>query len=318
MSVPPQPAEPPDASEDGEEDRRAVDFLAPALFAMIAAVLRTAERVTAAGVSGRDDPEAIHDFRVALRRLRTALRPARRPWGKRHLKEIAAELRRFAQATGAVRDEEVLRETLSALSLPARARAELDGWIARRARQERERRRGVVRLLRAPDAPGAAPSLHLALAHLERRLGARRDEDLAAGELAQAALRAAIEGVRALGEADPRDAAAMHALRIAWKRVRYTAELFGPLLGDGAIATAKVGARMQKRLGELHDLDEALLRIGRSRGLSEPARSAVARALRRARVHGAQRVRRDLRDELPHLFSGTGAEPALPAPAESR
>jgi CHAD domain-containing protein len=290
MSVPPQPEEPGD-------DRRAQDFLAPALFAMIAAARRTAERVTAAGASGRDDPEAIHDFRVALRRLRTALRPAKRLWGKRHVKEIGAELRRFAQATGALRDEEVLRETLSELALPARARTELDGWIARRARQERERRRSVVRLLRAQDAPGSAPSLSLALAHLERRLGVRRLEELSAGELAHAALGGALEGVRALRDADPRDPAAMHALRITFKRLRYTAELFAPLLGEGAAATAKFAARMQKRLGELHDLDEALARVARARGLSPAARSAVHRALVQVRAEKRERIRRDLAEE---------------------
>src|SRR6185312_2539616 len=62
--------------------QRAEDYLAPALFALVAAVRRQADRVAGGG----PDPDAIHDFRVALRRLRTVLRPARALYGERRLR----------------------------------------------------------------------------------------------------------------------------------------------------------------------------------------------------------------------------------------
>lgn len=292
-------ADPPPPAED--PGRQAHDFLAPALFAMVAEVRRTAARVVATGRrGGADDPEAIHDFRVALRRLRTVLRPARRVFGKRRLREIGAELRRFAQATGALRDEEVLRETLGALALTPRAQSELGAWLGQRARQERVRRRAVVALLAAPDGP-AGPSLSTALSHLERRLGRLRREDVGADELASAATTRAFAEVEALAPAPARDAAAMHALRIRFKRLRYTAELFGPTLGEPGPVIAKHAARMQKRLGELHDLDEALIRIGRSRALSAPAAAAVRRALFRARREVAARAARAVPDEVARI-----------------
>src|SRR5262249_31837913 len=39
----------------------------------------------ASGATGALDPEAVHDFRVALRRLRTLLRVARKVYGKKHM-----------------------------------------------------------------------------------------------------------------------------------------------------------------------------------------------------------------------------------------
>jgi CHAD domain-containing protein len=273
--------------EDGASAR---DFLAPVLSTLIAAVRREADRAS----SPEPDPEAIHDFRVALRRLRTALRPARRVFGKRRLRALGAELRRFAQATSALRDEEVLRETLAALELPARARPGLDAWLVQRARQERARRRRASVLIAGTGTAPGEPTLGEVLSRLERRLDRRRADKAAAGALAGAALDHAAAGVAALVGSRPSDAAAMHALRICYKRVRYTAELFAPVLGEGAGAAAKAAARMQKHLGELHDLDEALARIRRARSLPHSARSAVAAALRRARSARCASVRRDL------------------------
>jgi len=298
-----QEAAPPERAPDkparaGAQHAR--DFLAPALFALIAEVRRTQARVSATAGrrnGGANDPEAIHDFRVALRRLRTTLRPARRVFGKRRLREIGAGLRRFAQATGALRDEEVLRETLVALELPPRARAELAAWLVQRARQERVRRRAVVALLTAPDGPDG-PSLGTALAHLERRIGRRRHEEIGTLAMAEATAAAAFAGVEELASADPRDVAAMHALRIRFKRLRYSAELFAPALGERSAVVAKSAARMQKRLGELHDVDEALVRVGRSRGFSDTGAAAVHRALLRMRRDAADRAHRDLDEAL--------------------
>jgi CHAD domain-containing protein len=280
------------------EARRAHDMLAPELFALIGSARHASERVLATGKGEAGDPEAIHDLRVAIRRLRTALRPARRVYGKRRIREISSDLGRFAQATGALRDEEVLREILGALELPARARAELDAWLSQRSRQERSRRRAVVALIAARGEDGAGAQLGPTLARLERRLAHRDPREIPAATLAEEATFAAIAGVRELAHAPSTDASAMHALRIRFKRLRYTAELFAPVLPAPVAALSKPAARMQKRLGELHDLDEALVRVGRARSLSEPAAAAVRRALVRARVKAGERVARDLREEL--------------------
>jgi CHAD domain-containing protein len=264
---------------------RADDFLAPILFRLVARVRTEWERLVVSDAVA--DPDAIHDFRVALRRLRTALRPARELFGRRHLAEVAGRLRGFGGTTGALRDEEVLRETLHALTIPARARADLDPWLSQRGRQERSLRRRLGAIL-GPQLDG--PSLGDVLAHLEQRLGHRREEPRTADDLAaDTVTRAAADVARQL-DAHPSDPTAMHELRIAYKRVRYSADLFAPLLGPQAKAVAKEAARMQRQLGELHDLDEALRRLRRSRSLAVMTRATVLRALGRARAEKARAV----------------------------
>jgi CHAD domain-containing protein len=128
---------------------------------------------------------------------------------------------------------------------------------------------------------------------------------------------------------DAADGEAMHTLRIRFKRLRYTAELFGPLLertgtdagagadagtdagagtgrdgtlaadaprlwARGVAADAKHAARMQKRLGELHDIDVALQRTARAWGLDAATRAALAEALRAARQRAATKALEDL------------------------
>ena len=242
------------------------------------------------------DAEAVHDLRVALRRLRTLLRPARAIYGKKKLRAVADELRRFAQATGVVRDEEVLHETLRDLDLPRRTRRALDAWIRSRGRHERELRKAAVDFLTSDAAAPDKPSLEAALTALEASVKPRRQGKQSAAALALGALDAAVEGVRALGASNPKaaDPLAMHALRIREKRLRYTAELFAEVLPGEAARLAKDATRMQKRLGELHDLDQALVVVLQARNLPRPTRPAVLQALRDARAALAERLEGDV------------------------
>lgn len=275
--------------------------------------------VSAGGASAGDesDAEAVHDFRVALRRLRTALQPSRAIYGKKRLRVIGEGLKRFADVTGALRDEEVLRETLLSLELPLEYKAVLSAWVARRAKQERARRMDVVKFLRenagkkdtaasakvnggAEPAAADEPTLEECLARLEKRLGAPKSDEKAV-DLARSALDKARERIREFGGVTADDAAAMHALRIRFKRLRYTAELFTPVLGDEAARIAKEASRLQTKLGDLHDLDEALVRMGRAWGLPAEVRNAVIEALRAARAHMAKKCEKDLGAAQPML-----------------
>jgi CHAD domain-containing protein len=49
-----------------------------------------------------------------------------------------------------------------------------------------------------------------------------------------------------------------HALRISLKRLRYTLELFAPLLGDAGAAQIDRVKDLQEALGDLHDVDVRL------------------------------------------------------------
>jgi CHAD domain-containing protein len=274
----------------------AKNVIRPALTALIADARAARERVLAGsqlprGAGAAHDQEAIHDFRVALRRLRTLLRVARALYGRKRLARIEAELKYYAQTTGGLRDEEALGETLTALPLPEAARAEVGGWLVRRAHAARSRRTLVERLLRdgPPTTVIALPTdkpvrpLDRCFDKLAEILEVGDADHLSTEDLGESALSRARSDVAARAEADVRDAEAMHVLRIREKRLRYTAELFAAPLGAETAHLAKRAARMQRRLGELHDLDEAITKVGRARGLARATRSAVLAALRAAR-----------------------------------
>ncbi|WP_437508583.1 CHAD domain-containing protein [Sorangium sp. So ce1099] len=357
MTPPEGSAPPPDGGGGGERGGAklsAAEFLGPVLLSHIERVRADARRVVATSAQGEGaepDVEAVHDFRVALRRLRTLLKPARRIYGKRRLRPIAEGLREFARATGTLRDEEVLRETLTALELGEEARAAVDAWVARRSHREHEARAHIVELLRqdrpgdaaapqadapaseaaaAPqaDAPshgdGAAPQAGLPaaseqlrlephLARLERRIGRRKVKRRGARALARRAIGDALDDVRALATSDPNDGAAMHALRIRFKRLRYSAETFSPLFGEPAERTARSASRLQRRLGQLHDVDEALAQMRGAEGLSPEERAAVAEALGAERARVAHKATEELAQELETLTALWSDKPrALP------
>ncbi|WP_437288585.1 CHAD domain-containing protein [Sorangium sp. So ce406] len=334
----------------------AADFLRPVLLSYIDRVRADARRVVATSAQGEGaepDVEAVHDFRVSLRRLRTLLKPARRIYGKRRLRPIADGLREFARATGTLRDEEVLRETLTALELGDEARAAVDAWVQRRSRREHEARAHIVELLRrdrpgeagaaqadapargdagaaradapAPgdagaaqaDAPARGKRLRLEkhLARLERRVSRKKKAKRRGAEaLARRAIGDTLDDVRGLAAADPSDGAAMHALRIRFKRLRYSAETFSPLFGERAERTARSASRLQRRLGQLHDVDEALAQMRDAEGLSPAERAAVTDALGAERARLAHKATEELTRELETLAALWSDEPPAPPP----
>jgi CHAD domain-containing protein len=215
----------------------------------------------AARVADPADPEALHDLRVALRRLRSTLRALGPLLADAIPEKQVRRLRKAARLTGPARDAEVLLAWLGAArdGLPGPYRGAFD-WLVerverRRAAGLREVRGRVGRLLgRAlpaltrrlvrppPPGSGAAP-FGTALAALLR---------------AQAvALRDAIRQV-----AGPEDVPAIHRVRIEGKRLRYLIE---PLRGvPGADATEAVQAlkRLQDVVGEWHDAQVARTALG--------------------------------------------------------
>src|SRR4051794_1842066 len=68
---------------------------------------------TAARRLDKDDPEALHDFRVALRRLRTHQKAYQDVLGRAATKKLRKRLKKIARATNASRDVEVGREWLA-------------------------------------------------------------------------------------------------------------------------------------------------------------------------------------------------------------
>jgi CHAD domain-containing protein len=219
------------------------------------------EAARRAGAGG--DPEALHDFRVAVRRLRSALRAFRPLLGDAVSGKDRRRLRRQARATGPARDAEVLlawfREAPG--SLPERWRPAL-GWLA--SRVEGAKREGYAALEAevVPDFARLAPSLaqRLAAGGASRAPSGAETFGAALAGLARTQARALKEALGRISVAA--DAGPAHRARIEAKRLRYLLE---PLRGNARAdaADAVKGLReLQDVLGGLADAHRAEAEIG--------------------------------------------------------
>jgi CHAD domain-containing protein/CYTH domain-containing protein len=236
-------------TDPGVIDRPAEEGARVVALALLADCDLAAGRLESGG-----DAEALHDFRVGLRRMRTILRSFR-PWLSDTVRRKAEKkLARLARATNAARDAEVqlafVGEQREAVG--ERQRAGLDFLEARLHARRRAGSPSHERLVARYRRTSA--KLAARLQRFEGRLdGAHRGPSLGAalaglvaGELDDLCARLG----RVAGAADEH---AIHKARIAGKRLRYLLEpLRGNPHGD-ARAAVKELKRLQDVLGDLHD-----------------------------------------------------------------
>ncbi|HEX8790935.1 MAG TPA: CHAD domain-containing protein [Polyangiaceae bacterium] len=222
------------------------------------------------------DDEAVHDLRVAMRRTRTALEIGREVLGPFHADEVRRALRDVQRATGALRDEEVLLALLGSLGVEG---ADVAAWLEGRRQRERRLRRALVRLLQSGALDGGRRLLSALLAF---RIKPSRDKRV--HKYARRAVERARREVDRRRGPRPDDAEALHNLRIAYKRLRYTVETFADVLPEDVAVLAQGAARMQSRLGDLHDVDVAIACVRRARALTQESRADLLAALDRQRA----------------------------------
>jgi triphosphatase len=202
--------------------------------------------VNVPGASAGQDPEYLHQTRVAVRRLRTLLNLARSLSLDESLWE--GDLRWLMGELSAARDWDVFAtETLPRISKPWSDRTEVQALYgeveARRASASARASaaltsaRFVRLILEAEESMVEAPSLHRAV------------EDWAAEVLERR-----LKQLKRHGRDFARlDAAGRHALRIAAKRLRYSVEAFSALRNKRARAYLRELARLQDVLGAAND-----------------------------------------------------------------
>jgi CHAD domain-containing protein/CYTH domain-containing protein len=207
-------------------------------------------------LASSSDTEALHDYRVALRRLRSCLRA----YGK-HLRSTVSrkklrQLRRLARSTNRSRDLEVhlgwlveQRERIGEAEQPGVS------WILgrltvdkRRAWDDMLRLDGML-FPKVHDRLVVQLSAFRATIHLDTDLS-RRSTAAATSSRVRAASRRLRSRLRAIH--DYSSAAAIHRARIAAKRLRYLLEPFagGVPGGDAFIDRLKT---LQDDLGDVHD-----------------------------------------------------------------
>ena len=199
------------------------------------------------------DPEAVHQARVATRRLRSDLGTLHDFVDETWAKPLRAELRWFGAELGQVRDVEVLHERL-ALHAALLPDTEADAARSAIRRLDADHLRARTELLRTLREPRYA-QLHRALHDAVRDPKLAPAASLRATDALPGAVRPIWRKLRravdALGPA-PSDAA-LHQVRIRAKRCRYAAEVAAPVVGRPARDFATALTHVQDVLGEHQD-----------------------------------------------------------------
>jgi adenylate cyclase len=227
-----------------------------------------------AGALSSDDPEYIHQMRVATRRLRAALRLFA-PLLPEHFQEsIGTPLSALTRQLGDARDLDVLLAEIVnpvLLALPNEPRLPaLASDITNRSYIAREK---TLDLLAAPAYGrmliAALESLHTAFGPIPAAINLI---DFAAKRLRRLQIR--LRRLAAAASID--DPVSLHALRIGVKRMRYAIEFFSPLAATRASRRVlKQLAVSQVVLGQFNDLTNAGAMLMECAGEDQRLREAV-------------------------------------------
>lgn len=208
-----------------------------------------------------DEPDSVHQMRVATRRLRSVLRSYRRLFAAGPAAEIRAELKWFAELLGVARDAEVRGERFTALlagldDVPDEVTATLVGaehaaYTAAHTRILTELDTRRYRALRKTlSAWSSEPPLR------------RKRANSPAADAFRDILDRDRDRLRALVLSEPTATPAdrvelLHDIRKAAKRLRYSADAAADILGTDATDLGKRAKNLQTVLGDHRDAVES-------------------------------------------------------------
>jgi CHAD domain-containing protein len=227
-----------------------------------------------------DDPEDLHDLRVAVRRLRAILKVAAPPLDEEWADDLRAELDWLGNVLGPVRDLDVMLAHLRASDLDREERRAFAPILKRLERERTARRRTLLAAMKSDRYAALLDRLDDA-ARRPRTRSARPAPDAVAAE-AFAKLRKAVRKL-------DRDASdrALHKARIKGKRARYAAEVVAPGRGKRVAKLIDAAKAFQDVTGEHQD---AVVTAERLRALAADADAPAAFAA--GRLAERQELRR--------------------------
>lgn len=222
-----------------------------------------------------EDPEGVHQARVAMRRLRSDLRTFGVLIDRRLASDLRSELSWLGSVLGAVRDADVLMINVATIGASS---DDIDAESFAALEDELERHLGQCsNAMREAIMSERAGSLLDALVAASANPHTAPQADDPAQELMTASVRRRWLRMRRAGRglSDTSADSDLHALRIQAKRVRYAAEAVEPAIGGNAARLAKAAAKVQSSLGELNDAVVATELLGRIAGSGGPAAFAA-------------------------------------------
>lgn len=216
-----------------------------------------------AGTRLGEDIEELHDMRVATRRMRAAFEIFNQAFKPKVLKLHLKGLRKAGRTLGRARDLDVFVEKASRYeqSLPEGQREGLAPLLQSWEQQRIAARQNLVAYLDSPEyeefkvkfyrfvtTPGAGVPALPADVHVPTRVR----------EIAPILIYSQLAAVRAYGDLlSNATLEQFHALRIEFKKIRYTIEFFREVLGEEAKTVINDLKGLQDHLGDLNDAQVA-------------------------------------------------------------
>jgi CHAD domain-containing protein len=201
------------------------------------------------------DERAVHQARVASRRLREAL-PVLAASGDDALRRARKRVRRVTRALGPVRELDValahLSEFESKGAAPSAAIEHVRRFITR---QRNERRRAMLGVL----TPGKLEKLKKPVTQAGVPAGARAAADVEASRRVIARSTKLAQAIERAGGMYLPDR--LHAVRVAAKKLRYALELQQQIRRSRATSRIEQLKAMQDLLGRMHDLEVLIDRV---------------------------------------------------------
>jgi len=193
-------------------------------------------------------PGAVHDLRVAVRRLTQALAVGKSSFPPREVKKIRRRVKTMMTLAGEVRDCDI------ALKLVAPSKAEGAAAVEAKLRSRRATgQKALVASLRDWTSRKSVSKWRHALQTVAIAADSKPStvEDMARRKLPRLAQRFFREGRRVARQGSP--AEEMHRFRLTAKKFRYTLELFAGLYGAAGADWLEQVKTVQTLLGDIHD-----------------------------------------------------------------
>jgi CHAD domain-containing protein len=202
--------------------------------------------------------EAVHDLRVAIRRLISTLELIGRIHPEVNLRKARRALKRYLDMFGPLRDVQVQLLTIDKMlsSFP-----ELQGFHHFLAKRERKLTRRLGMELRHVKTGKIRKSIALAARQLEALPDTpalhqeQRTEALQAIEMA---FNRVVERKHAIA---PSDGSSIHHMRVAFKKFRYMVEALAPLRGRNTSKQLKAMNAFQGSMGDIQDAEVLLSNV---------------------------------------------------------
>ena len=227
--------------------------------------------------AGRDG-EAVHQARVAVRRLRSDLKSFRPLVDRQWSDSLRQELRGLGGELGAVRDLDVFLDRIRGDAASAGTAALRDSGVLAVIAHVRADRTAARKRLLAGMRSDAYAQLRARLVEAARTPKTTLAAILTARKALAPIVKRRWKRLRQAVEALPRRPAvrALHRIRILAKRCRYAAEAAIGAFGAPAHRFALAAAALQDSLGDLNDAEAARARLRRFRNRPETTVAAIA------------------------------------------